>query len=186
MPQQDCLLVNCCLEDESAHGWIFSGHLRPNAADKVEKQQAHQKLNHDNRSRLRRFSEGDSVWVRNQPSGDKWISGVVLQAHGNVSYSVRLEGGRNRKCHIDQLREAVQSPENAVESNPPAEVEVTSSQVDVQPTPDQVATVPPESNSQTEQSGSEQSEQTGEQSEHSEPLPITRKEYPKRTQSSFN
>ena len=154
--------------------------LRPNAADKVERQQARQKLNHDNRSKLRRFSEGDNVWVRNLPSGDKWISGVVLQAHGNVSYSVRLEGGRVRKCHIDQLREAVQSPENSMEINPSEEAEVTSSQVDVQPTLTQVPpdqTAPPESSSQTEQTESEQSEQTREQFE---PSLNTQKEYPRR------
>ena len=121
------------------------------------------------------------MWVRNLPSEDKWISGVVLQAHGNVSYSVRLEGGRVRKCHIDQLREAVQSPENSTEINPSEEAEVTSSQVDVQHTPTQAPpnqTAPPESSSQTEQTESEQSEQTREQFE---PSLNTQKEYPRRT-----
>jgi len=80
--------------------------LRPNTADKVERQQAQQKGGHNKQSKLRSLIEGSTVWVRNKPSGEKWIPGVVLQAHGNVSYSVKLEGGRIRKCHIDQLRAA--------------------------------------------------------------------------------
>ncbi len=79
--------------------------LRPNTAERVEKQQSRQKKNHDNHSKLRVLSEGSMVFVRNMPSGEKWIPGIVLSSLGNVSYSVKLEGGRIRKCHIDQLRQ---------------------------------------------------------------------------------
>ena len=108
--------------------------LRPNTADKVEEQQAHQKKGHDKQSKLRKFSEGSTVWVRNMPSGEKWIPGVVLQAHENVSYSVNLEGGRVRKCHIDQLRAAhAQTPsaELSVGSSLPESTEVTFSDVEI-------------------------------------------------------
>ena len=108
--------------------------LRPNTADKVEKQQAQQKKSHDKQSKLRKFSEGSTVWVRNMPSGEKWIPGVVLQAHGDVSYSVELEGGRVRKCHIDQLRTAhAQTPsaELSVGSSLPESTEVTPSDVEI-------------------------------------------------------
>lgn len=91
---------------------------------------------------------------------------MVLQSHGNVSYSVRLEGGRVRKCHVDQLREAVPSPDNSIQSTLPEDAEVISSQVDAQPTEDQAPfeqTNPLQSSPQAEQS--EQSEQTLEQPE---------------------
>lgn len=45
--------------------------LRPNTADKLERQQAQQKESHDKQSKLRRLSEGSTVWFRNMPSGEK-------------------------------------------------------------------------------------------------------------------
>ena len=75
--------------------------LRPNTADKVEKQQSQQKRNHDKQSKLRKFDAGALVFVKKPHSGDKWIPGVVLSSQGNVSYSVKMESGRVRKCHID-------------------------------------------------------------------------------------
>ena len=32
-------------------------------------------------------------------------SGGIVSSRGNVSYSVQLDAGRFRKCHVDQLRE---------------------------------------------------------------------------------
>ena len=52
---------------------------------------------------MREFSVGQCVFVRNPHTGDKWIQGVV-SSQGGVSYSVRLDNGRVRKCHIDQMR----------------------------------------------------------------------------------
>jgi len=56
-----------------------------------------------NCSKLRYLDMGANVWVRIllPGGGDKWVLGVVLQAHGNVSYSVKLEGGHVRKYLID-------------------------------------------------------------------------------------
>jgi len=77
-------------------------------------------------------------------SGEKWIPGVVLQAHGKVSYSVKLEGGKIRKCHIGQLRAAdVKAPSvgKSVGSSVPEIAEVTSSEVEI---PTEVQVPPPE------------------------------------------
>jgi len=80
----------------------------------------------------------------------------VLQAHGNVSYSVKLEGGRIRKCHIDQLRAAdVETPSvgKSVGSSVHKSSEVIYSEVEI-PTEVQVPLPEPtiaESPSQTEQ-----------------------------------
>ena len=154
--------------------------LRPNTADKLEKQQAQQKKSHDKQSKLRKFSEGSTVWVRDMPSGGKWISGVVLQAHGNVSYSVKLEGGRVRKCHIDQLRAAhAQTPsvEISVGSSLPESTEMTPPDVDL-PTrvqePPQEPTTIVETPPQTEPEEVTLTEM---------PQVNTRKEYPTRVRS---
>ena len=79
--------------------------LRPNTAEKVEKQLLKQKQNHDTTVKLRKFDTGDKVFVRNPLNENKWIPGVIVSSQGNVSYSVQLDAGRIRKCHVDQLRE---------------------------------------------------------------------------------
>lgn len=45
-------------------------------------------------------------YVRNPHVGDKWIRGVVVSSQGSVTYSVRLDNGRVRKYHVDQMRES--------------------------------------------------------------------------------
>ena len=45
--------------------------LRPNTSDKIEEQLEKQKPAHDGKSRLRQFSDGSRVWVRNTLTGDK-------------------------------------------------------------------------------------------------------------------
>ncbi len=36
---------------------------------------------------------------------ERWIPGVITSIQGNVLYLVKLESGRIRKCHTNQLRE---------------------------------------------------------------------------------
>ena len=45
-----------------------------------------QKEQHDQRSRERKLAVGDDVFVRNYHHGDKWLSGVIQQKTGPVSY----------------------------------------------------------------------------------------------------
>ena len=50
------------------------------------------------------FAQGDRVWVRDyRPNVEKWQPGVVQSCMGSLSYNVELEGGRQRKVHVDHL-----------------------------------------------------------------------------------
>ena len=44
------------------------------------------------------------MYVKNQGSGDRWLSGTIISVSGPVSYHVELFDGRVWKYHQDQLR----------------------------------------------------------------------------------
>lgn len=78
--------------------------LRPNLRDRVENKQARQKIDHDRKARSRRFSPGDSIFIRNRAQGDKWLPGTIVTTSGPVSYRVQTPNGRMYRCHQDQIR----------------------------------------------------------------------------------
>ena len=78
--------------------------LKPHTAERVEKKQSQQKEQHDSRSRERHLEVGTNVFVRNYHHGDRWLPGCIEQRTGPVSFKVRLEDGRTRRCHQDQVR----------------------------------------------------------------------------------
>ena len=78
--------------------------LKPHTAERVERKQSQQKEQHDTRSRERKFNEGSKVFVRNYHQGNRWLPGVVKQRTGPVSFHVKLDDGRIRRCHQDQIR----------------------------------------------------------------------------------
>ena len=53
--------------------------LKPNTAERVERNQRKQKEQHDLRSRERNFGVGDDVFVRNYHHGNKSLPGVIQQ-----------------------------------------------------------------------------------------------------------
>ncbi len=87
--------------------------LKPNIADRVEKKQSQQKEQHDSRARLRVFTVGQNIFLKNYGAGRRWLPGMVIQVTGPVSYKVKLHDGRLRRCHQDQLRQR----ETVVESS---------------------------------------------------------------------
>ena len=52
-------------------------------------------------------------------------SGVVVSSQGSVSYSARLDNGRVRKCHIDQMRKRPVELSSSPVELPPVEVPTT-------------------------------------------------------------
>ena len=81
--------------------------LKPNRAERVEKKQEEQKAKHDANAKPRKFSVGDSVFMRNFGAGGRWLPGTIVQTSGLVTFQVQLEDGRDKKCHIDHLRPRV-------------------------------------------------------------------------------
>ena len=49
------------------------------------------------------------VWVKNYGSGQPWLAGLVESTVGPVNFTVKLEDGRTRRCHADQLQHRHQS-----------------------------------------------------------------------------
>ncbi len=104
--------------------------VKPHTAERVEKKQQEQKQKHDATARDRSFQTGDLIWMKNYGTGDKWLPGVVESVIGPVNFNVKLEDGRMRRCHTDQLRQRQDSglPLAVV---PPTLVEVLPEVIDV-------------------------------------------------------
>ena len=64
--------------------------------------QAEQKRRHDAHSKFRNFDVGQTVLVRNLREGPKWLSGIVLEQTGPVSYTVQV-CDQIWRCHTNQL-----------------------------------------------------------------------------------
>ena len=85
--------------------------LRPNLDNAVCEAQAKQKQYHDEHSRPRDFLPGDNVWTRDfRDNATKWISGVVLQSVGPLSYMIQLDDGTLWKWHVNHIRQRVVKP----------------------------------------------------------------------------
>lgn len=78
--------------------------LLPDVKAKVQQKQLQQKKNHKIKKRLRSFTPGDHVFVRNYSYGPKWIPAVIASSSGPVSYTVTLGNGQTVKRHVDQVR----------------------------------------------------------------------------------
>ena len=138
--------------------------LRTNLGSTVCAAQAKQKQHHDEQSRSRDFGPDDQVLTRDfRNNSPKWISGVVLQSVGPVSYMIQLPDGTLWKQHVDYIRQRVTKPDqdtpessstedNATESSPfityplqlptPANVEQSDTDQTVSLTNSSQATVP--------------------------------------------
>lgn len=77
--------------------------LKPHLQSLVTTKQAAQKEHHDQHSKLRQFSAGQLVMVRDFHLQDKWLPGVVKYHSGPVSYDVELGNGRMVKRQVDHL-----------------------------------------------------------------------------------
>ena len=78
--------------------------LKPNLEQRVTEKQRRQQFDHDKRSRIRQFSEGEKVFARNFGRGETWLSGHITESSGPVSFQVKLQDGRTIRRHQDQLR----------------------------------------------------------------------------------
>jgi hypothetical protein len=77
--------------------------LKPNVVPRVAMAQTQQKSRHDQHSRPRSFSIGDTVYARNYNGNGKWIPGTIVEVAGPVSVKVELENGTTIRKHHDQI-----------------------------------------------------------------------------------
>ena len=68
--------------------------LLPDISNQVHQKQQTQKENHDKHSRLRTLQVGDNVQVRNFPTGNGWVPGIIIKASAPLSFQIKLQEGR--------------------------------------------------------------------------------------------
>ena len=78
--------------------------LKPNLEQKVAEKQRRQQFDHDKHSRVRQFSDGEKVFLKNQGRGETWLPGHIIESSGPVSFKVQLQDGRTISRHQDHLR----------------------------------------------------------------------------------
>ena len=73
------------------------------------------------------------MYVRNYQPGSSWLPGEVQERTGPVSFRIKMQDGRIRRCHVNQVRKrSVEEP-----LAPEVQVEVPNSLTEVLPeTPD--------------------------------------------------
>ena len=85
--------------------------LFPDLKERVEKRQKKQKETRDNSKAVRKFQEGDSVFVESSSRSEpRWITAMVVQVSGPLSYEVKLEDGTMVKRHVDHVRSHYDQP----------------------------------------------------------------------------
>ena len=87
--------------------------LRPDVGGQVRNSQAEQKDRHDRRSKPHEFTMGQTVWVRNFRDGLCWISGMVADRLGPLTYLIQLPDGTLWHRHVDHVRHGSQTDPNA-------------------------------------------------------------------------
>ena len=54
--------------------------------------------------RMREFSNGQEVFIRNFGVGSRWISGVIVNSSGPVTWLIKLEDGKTVIGHANHIR----------------------------------------------------------------------------------
>ena len=110
--------------------------LKPNVNERVEYRQFQQKLPYDSSARKRIFEKGDTVFARNFGTGSRWLSSVVQEVTGPVSFLLKLQDGRVVRRHQDHLRHRrssneVVKPAEEPQGTPAQEESLTDSEPDI-------------------------------------------------------
>ena len=79
--------------------------LKPKCEERVLEKQAKQKEKHDQRTNGREWHVGQSVMAKNLRPGPNWISGVIVEQSGPLSYVIETEDKQIWRRHVDQLKE---------------------------------------------------------------------------------
>ena len=94
-------------------------NLHPDLSQRVEHRQAKQKQSHDTSKPLRNFVVGDTVFAENFTGTlPKWLSGVIAEVTGPLSYVVKLSDGATVRRHVDAIRRRDCSPTDSSEDSP--------------------------------------------------------------------
>ena len=91
--------------------------VKPQLEKRVQEKQQKQKETHDSHAKCRSFKEGEEVFAKNYSgTGDRWLSGKVVQVTGPVSAVIELSDGTRVRKHFDQIRRR-ETPETQIAHN---------------------------------------------------------------------
>ena len=79
--------------------------LKPDVGQRVCWRQSKQKEGKDGNNPLRHFVTGQSVMVKNFRMGPTWVSGVIVQQLGPLTYLVEISAGKFWKRHVDHVKD---------------------------------------------------------------------------------
>ena len=83
----------------------------------MQEKQQKQKKTHDNHAKCRSFNEEEEVFAKNyRRTGDRWLSGKVVQMTGPVSAVIELSDGTRVRKHFDHIRRR-ETPETQIAHN---------------------------------------------------------------------
>ena len=102
--------------------------VRPDLSKTVRQHQESQKRQHDRHAKIRQFSMGDTVFIRNfsqQYPHPTWLPGEIVSVSGPVSYTVRLSDHRTVRRHVDHIRRRPPTQPPDRPSSTPATVDST-------------------------------------------------------------
>lgn len=87
--------------------------LKPDTSSRVRQKQDNMKLSRHTGSKVRMFTMGQSVMVRDYRGKIPWIHATVMSSLGPLTYQVKTDEGGVWRRHVDQMRK---SSENYTES----------------------------------------------------------------------
>ena len=90
--------------------------LRPDGESYVTKKQFQQKSDHDHHVRMRQFSVGDLVMVKNYRPGPDWLQATVVARLGPLSYLVETTDQLVWRRHVDHLKARMNAPTSTDQS----------------------------------------------------------------------
>ena len=77
--------------------------IKPSLSNNMEKNRNDMICRAQNR-RTREFSNGQEVFIRNFGVGSRWISGVIVNSSGPLTWLIKLEDGKTVIRHADHIR----------------------------------------------------------------------------------
>ena len=91
--------------------------IKPGFSNNMEKTRDDMICRAQNR-RMREFSDGQEVFISNFGVGSRWISGVIVNASGPVTWLIKLEDGKTVIRHANHTRNRyIQSNDEKFEKN---------------------------------------------------------------------
>ena len=77
--------------------------IKPSLSNNMEKNHNNMNCRAQNR-RMREFSNGQEVFIRNFGVGSRWISGVIVNSSGPLTWLIKLEDGKMLIRHADHIQ----------------------------------------------------------------------------------